>query len=140
VLPVSAAGGGLRVGRDAGGDRWGERRGGGDLVGGDGGDDAERQRDRPVLLARGVIGGRVLQRLDTHGQRGSGVFHDGEAAVDADDGVESDGGQRGAGDVGDGHGDDRGGGGATDADRDGDVLPVSAAGGGLRVGRDAGGD
>src|SRR5206468_3898258 len=99
-----------------------------------------RQRDRPVLISGGGRVGWVLQRVDTHGQRGSGVLHDGEAAVDADDSVESDGGQRGAGDVGDGHGDDRGGGGATDADGDGDVLPVPAAGGGLRVGRDAGGD
>ena len=50
--------------------------------------------------------------------------------------VEPDGGQRGAGDVGDGHGDDHGRRGAADADGDGDVLPVPAAGEGLRGGRD----
>src|SRR5258706_480480 len=40
---------------------------------------AERQCDRPVLLAGGVLGGQLLQRVDAHGERGGGVLHDGEA-------------------------------------------------------------
>src|SRR5262245_66592334 len=86
-------------------DRWDtDRRGdhAGQRAGAVGGDD-EHERDRAVLLARGVLRGRVLLRLEPH-ERGERVFQIGRAACREGEAGEEEGGAAGGGSGGDGQG------------------------------------